>query len=147
MKINWTQNPLSAIVLLDDADRWALREALEVEQDPDVSNAWINNLHTEYEAALRDVHVGDCTCQPCSCLKCHAEACLGIDTTPGLTRHMAHKIAGAFDRKPEPTLEEAIIDLAGDGRLNLWNACLPQWRKDVRLAHAWLVKYRNEHFP
>ena len=41
---------------------------------------------------LQSNHIGDCTCVACSCMKCHAEGLLGIDTIKGLGKHTAHKI-------------------------------------------------------
>lgn len=156
MKITCTPNPLRTIVELDDADRWWLREAMLLDMDPEDAQhlKWMNDLHSEYEAALRDIHVGDCTCVPCSCLKCWAEGYLGIDTMPGLGKHMAYKVDAAFDLGR--SLDEAIDVLANwdpspspmwDGKLAIWEANLPRWKEEAAQAHAWLVRYRDEHFP
>lgn len=39
-----------------------------------------NMLHESYLEDLNGWHVGDCTCVPCSCGKCHAENLVGVDT-------------------------------------------------------------------
>ena len=39
----------------------------------EMANYYLNDLENGY-------HVGDCTCVPCSCSKCHAEYLIGIDT-------------------------------------------------------------------
>lgn len=155
MEIRWTPNPLRTVVVLNDADRWWLREALVLDCPSDVESepSWANRFYAALEDALRDIHVGDCTCDPCSCLKCHAEAYLGIDTTPGLNKWLGHKIADAFDTKPERTLDEAIAVLANyapapsfpmwEDKMDLWNSCLPSWREEARQAHDWLIRYRD----
>lgn len=101
---------------------------------------------------LASEHCGDCTCVPSSCLKCHAERLIGIDTTKGLGKHEASKIGGAF-RKGK-TLEEVIAWLA-DYRPT-WNETwrdratfdqhVPRWIEEGKRAHAWLVEYRSAHF-
>lgn len=154
MKITWAPNPLLTVVDLDVADRWWLRECLQVDFDdasPDELSEWLD----EYTAALRAAHEGDCTCVPCACLKCQAEDWLGVDTTPGLGKHQAYNIAAAFGHGNERTLDEAIEALVdfdpepspmGDGKLDLWNANLPRWREEARQAHVWLVAYRDAHY-
>lgn len=153
MKITWAQNPLRSVVELDDADLWWLREAMEMDRDDDASPSWMNKLHDAYVEALRDVHVGDCTCVPCSCLKCWAESYLGIDTMPGLGKSLAYKVDAAFGDTDERTIDEAIKWLANydpkptspmwDGKEKLWESCLPRWRDEARQACAWLVAYRD----
>lgn len=156
MKIIWSPNPLRTVVKLDNADRWALREAMQddLTSEDSEDNKWMNDLHDEYERSLCDVHVGDCTCVPCSCLKCWAEYYLGIDTIRGLNKYMAHQIENAFSGSPGRTIDEAIAALADynpkpsspmwDGRRETWEAWLPKWRDDARQAHEWLVEYRAE---
>ncbi len=160
MKITWTPNPLRSIVELDDADRWWLREAMQEDHGAQVNTAWLNEAHASYEAALRDTHDGDCLCIPSSCLKCQAEGYLGINTTPGLGKHLASKInfafGEAFSSDRERTLDEAIAVLSHynpeptspmwDGRHDLWDACLPRWMEEAGRALAWLVGYRTLHF-
>lgn len=154
MRILWSPNPLRTVVELDAGDCWALREAMEADRDDDASPAWMNDLHDAYVAALRDTHVGDCTCVPTSCLKCWAEGYLGIDTMPGLGKYLAHKVDAAFGRNNERSLDEAIAYLAGygpkptsrwDGKMEIWNANLPRWRDEARQAHAWLAEYRKRY--
>lgn len=41
--------------------------------------------------ALEEEHCGDCTCVPSSCVRCHAEDVLGLDTLPS-SKHVNRKI-------------------------------------------------------
>jgi hypothetical protein len=100
---------------------------------------------------LRGQHIGDCTCQPCSCMKCHAERLLGIDTIKGLGKHAAHKIDTAF--AVERSLDEAIAWLddykpeRGEAWLRFPQADferhIPRWTEEARQAAAWLREYRQ----
>jgi len=112
-----------------------------------------------YIGALLDAHAGDCTCQPCSCIKCHAESLLGVNTTKGLGKHEGSYVDDAFAPRSGgsvPTLREAIESLRdyrpekGAG----WEKCsqeefdahVPRWTKEAKGAHDWLVAYEKEHF-
>lgn len=111
----------------------------------------------DYLAALSEKHDGDCTCVPCSCLKCHAESLLGIDTIPGLPKHSAYKIDAAFGKPEEGrTIDQAIEYLRdyhpvkGAGWENAteeqFQAHVPRWVAEAKTAHDWLVAYKQEHF-
>ena len=113
-------------------------------------------LLEHYLAELQSNHVGDCTCVPCSCSECHAESILGIDTIPGLGKHSAYKIDGAFGKNNEKTIDEAIESLANykPVRSGSWenypqedfDKHLPRWTAEAKLAHDWLVNYKNTYF-
>lgn len=114
---------------------------------------WTNELHGNLVQSLRDAHQGDCTCVPCSCPKCWAEVYLDIDTIPGLDKHMAYKVACAFQGDAERTLDQVIAALTDYNpefswgwNHELWDSCLPRWREEAAQARAWLVAYRAEHF-
>lgn len=65
-----------------------------------------------YRSELMGVHSGDCTCVACSCMKCHAEALVGVDTLGKVGKHELHKIEGAFGgESPARTAEEAAAKL------------------------------------
>jgi hypothetical protein len=88
-----------------------------------------------YIQDLQYNHDGNCTCFACSCLKCHAESLLGIDTIPGLGKHMARKIRNAFvykdgDTFKERTMEEAIEILKNNGR-------------EADTTYKWLLNYNE----
>jgi hypothetical protein len=57
-----------------------------------------DTLLEHYLEELQSYHVGDCTCVACSCSKCQAESLLGINTMPGIGKHSAYKINGAFGK-------------------------------------------------
>lgn len=57
--------------------------------------------------ALKDIHHGDCVAAPTSCMKCHAEELLGIDTLPeNHTKNIGSQLNHIFDRVE--TIDEAI---------------------------------------
>jgi hypothetical protein len=123
-----------------------------------------------YIEALMETHSGDCTCFPCSCIKCHAEDLLEINTTKGLGKHSSRKILYAFndkdnhskgenhwietprsidevierlknyDPKPKPKSNEGWEKFGG------WEQYVPRWIQEAKLAHDWLLNYKNEHF-
>jgi len=142
MKITLNQNPLHAVVELDEREIAALRQKLIIADLEDrlaeasfrLTDGKYFNLelarkstklsfldedgatgeHAQeidrrlkyYVEALTEVHGGDCTCIPASCMKCHAEEMLGIDTAP-YSKHTGNSIQSAFS-KPGTTLDEAI---------------------------------------
>jgi hypothetical protein len=112
-----------------------------------------------YLEALSEEHVGDCTCVPCTCTKCLAEDLVGVNTIEGLRKHEASKVSGAF--ADDRNIHEAVIwlathdpDASADAdpaswkhrNPEMWAGNLPRWRQEQVRAHAWLVKYRDEHF-
>jgi hypothetical protein len=112
---------------------------------------YIEELTQEYVQELASVHVGDCTCVACSCLKCHAETLVGVDTIRGLGKHEASYVGGAFEPKSAPprTLDEVIAHLADYEPKDVPDWGIPhvtRWREEGRRAHEWLIAYRREHF-
>ena len=98
---------------------------------------------------LQGCHVGDCTCVPCSCMKCYAESILGIDTIPGLRKHQANKINSAFGKDNERSIDDAIEYLVNfDPTLKNegYEEHFPRWIAEASEAYDWLVKYRDGHF-
>lgn len=109
-----------------------------------------------YVQELASEHSGDCTCVPCSCLKCQAESLLGIDTIAGLGNHEACNIGVVFKaNEGETSIEDALQRLASyrpvwspDNRYSEeeFQKHVPRWTEEGRRAHAWLDAYRREHF-
>lgn len=107
-----------------------------------------------YLSELQSNHVGDCTCVACSCLKCHAEELIGIDTTKGLGKHSAYKIQSAFGIKNERTIDEALEYLKqynptkGAGWENFsqedFDKYIPRWKTEANAAYEWLLNYKKE---
>ena len=116
----------------------------------------IDKLADYFIGELSGVHVGDCTCYPCSCSKCHAEDLLGIHTLKGLNKHGGHKIDGMFRANPDLTLDQAIdqlenyVPIKGAGwegySQEEFNQYVPRWTAQAESAAEWLRKYRDEHF-
>lgn len=102
-------------------------------------------------------HIGDCTCMPVSCSKCHAEYILGVDTIVGLGKHSAHKISGAFSAEETRTIHDVIEQLRiyepirSGAWLNMpeeaFTQHVPRWKAEALNAVNWLVAYRDQHFP
>ena len=112
---------------------------------------YITYVTNEYIQELSRAHCGDCTCVACSCLKCHIETLLGIDTIKGLHKHEASFISGAFMPKngATPTLEQAIAYLKDYQPQNVQEWGLPhveRWKQEAQRAYQWLVAYQQEHF-
>lgn len=111
-------------------------------------DARVQELFEYYMADLAGPHVGDCTCVPCSCTKCHAEDILGINTIKGLGKHSAYKVDSAFGKNNERSIDEALehlknyvpkADWAG------WEAHADRWTKEAKAAYEWLLAYRQAH--
>ena len=123
-------------------------------------NEHVDTLQQHYIEELMSSHCGDCTCVPCSCIKCHAESILGIDTIPGVGKHLLYKIAGAFGKNNEKTIDEAIESLANyvviaptdPEKIAAWELAggyeqyIPRWTAEAKQAHDWLANYRETHF-
>lgn len=96
-----------------------------------------------------EFHTGDCTCVPCSCIKCYAEEYLGVCTLEGLGKHPGASVAKAFS--VVKTLAEAIHYLETEpiaatwGQPEDWEPYVPRWKQDRNKAVAWLRQYGQEH--
>lgn len=112
-------------------------------------DARVDDLTNYFIEELQSSHVGDCICVPCSCSKCHAEELVGIDTIPGLRKHVAYKINGAFGKENERTLDEAIAYLeAYEPKADWegWEQYIPQWKEEAKEGAEWLKAYKARHF-
>jgi hypothetical protein len=115
------------------------------------------------EYYLEDIHGGDCTCVPCSCMRCHVENLLGIDTLEGCGKHLAYKVDGAFSFLNETTgkreyhkdIDKAIACLADmsvydekpnpDNFPGGYDKWVPKWKAERQQAHDWLVAYKEKY--
>jgi len=122
------------------------------EREGETFNKYVSKMTDELVSELASHHCGDCTCVASSCLKCHAEKLVGVNTIAGLGRHEASAIRGAFGSKGQPPVDERALDeaIASLDNYEPKDACgLPhvdRWRQDARRAHDWLWAYREAHF-
>lgn len=111
--------------------------------------AEIDRLAVIHEKELIDIHCGDCTCQPASCMKCWAESLLGFDTLAGLGKHEGYQIDSAFETEAT-TIDDALKTLKGKTwdvvTAEQWAIHIPRWRQERDNAVAWLEAYKAEHF-
>lgn len=99
------------------------------------------------DALEKEEHSGDCTCSPFSCIKCHAETLIGIDTIKGLSKYSALKIQGAFALHND--IDKALNHL-NTYRAHLdanppwegWESYADRWETEAKTAAYWLSKYK-----
>lgn len=106
---------------------------------------------------LMGAHSGDCTCVPASCIKCHAESILGINTIVGLNKYSANKISAAFGKNNEKSVDEALDSLLNYkpiistqeqekwDKIGGYEKHLPRWQLEAKNAYDWLLKYKIEY--
>ncbi len=121
-------------------------EICNLDVDSEEVQNYIHYLNTQ--------HMGDCTCVPCSCMRCHAEEMLGINTIKGLGKHQASKVLGAFGKDGNRTIDEAIASLDVTPEYNKsptwpdsldYNIHIPRWESERKSAAALLRTYKEEH--
>lgn len=162
--IQYAPNPVASTVTLDEADIAKLRACIiedwtedGVAPTAEFVAEWVDLL----TGMLQCEHMGDCTCCPFTCEKCRAEGYLGIDTMPGLYKHDATHVQGAFGdgRNIHEAIEwlanhDAHLDATPDDKkytgtaqhIAIWDSAVPRWKEEAKRAHAWLTKWRDEHF-
>lgn len=176
MKIIYAANPLKSYFILDEKDKRILMQALTIEEyedvvftaqshieekeyDQAVQCLYITNTLDElYDMALSElqdgeVHMGDCTCVPASCFKCHMESLMGVNSLEGLGKHQGHAVELAFAavnptklQETEETLDQAIEYLNNykpSAKWEGWEVHADRWKQRASSAHDWLVDYRN----
>lgn len=132
-----------------DAVKKSLEDLINSEEDPESK---INKRVERYmsyhvdELTLGYEHSGDCTKVCCSCTKCLAEDCLGVDTLEGLKG--LHYISGAFS-KERTKLDQAIDNLKQSVEYNEdWHQPhIERWEAERKAALDSLIKYKQKHFP
>lgn len=127
----------------------------EVDKWGDICNMTVDSEEvTTFLSYIDTTHMGDCTCVPCSCIRCHVEEALGISTIQGLGKHSARKIEGAFGKDGNKTIDEAIASL--EKRPDYiksdtwpdsvgWDVHIPRWEKEREAALKWLKQYKETH--
>ena len=113
-----------------------------------VSDKEVDHRFKIYHEALQEEHMGDCTYVSCSCVRCHAENILGVDTIKGLSGNPGHYINMAFRKTND--INEAIKYLENyelnEKDLGTYAEYAETWKLQARHAAKLLTKYRNEHF-
>jgi len=138
--------PFTMDIIQKEVDKWG--DICNLEVDSEEIQDYIKWLNTE--------HVGDCTCVPCSCIRCRVEDMLGINTISGLGKHSAYKVQGAFGKDGNRTIDEAIEHLEKPmdrTKPEAWKnhtqeefeKHVPRWEKEREIAASWLKRYKEEH--
>lgn len=126
---------------------------------------YVEEMHKLYIDDLENgYHIGECTCIPCSCSKCHAEYLIDIDTIPVLGKHEAAKIGsyftGGFYQFDVMTIDEVLNKLKNykvppfeendawndksKKQKDIYEYHSPRWQKEAERAYEWLLKYKEE---
>lgn len=124
----------------------------------------VDKLFECYLEELLSSHCGDCTCIPCSCMKCHAENILGLDTLkPFPGKHELSSINSAFSymengETKQRSLSEALTYLR-DHKISRekpeewkrfsqeeYEKHIPRWEAEQVRAYEYLKNYAKEHF-
>jgi hypothetical protein len=123
----------------------------------------VDMLFDTYVKELSGWHSGDCTCVACSCMKCHAEEILGVDTLkPFPGKQVLAKIDSAFlsyenGEKKSRSLDQALKYLK-DHKISRkkpdnwmttqeeYERHIPRWENEQARAYEYLSNYEKEHF-
>ena len=109
-------------------------------------NKVVNDLYLKYLDALQDVHMGDCTYNACSCVKCHAEKLLGIDTIKGLRGSSAYHIYEAFVKNDNIHKAIEYLENYQPKVEKGWEEpYINSWKLQAKKALEWLINYRDEN--
>lgn len=100
--------------------------------------------------ALQEMHDGDCIGQPCSCLKCHAESMLDIESMPNYPGDIGHALFSSFSSPNyvynEKTIDEAIDFLTNRKYTNpgVEQKYVEGWKERDKKAKEYLIYYKKE---
>jgi len=166
MKVEYDENPLKSRVILDERDMIMLRNSIMVDELEDKLYdicrlggpiSYTEALDSVYEKVERvvqyylqalggEIHCGDCTKVPSSCVKCHAEDAVGVNTLTDI-RHPYYVTKAFSDCRK--TLEEAISYLRDNPAKHTWVGSEPyveSWQKEQDITIEDLMKYQQLHF-
>lgn len=103
--------------------------------------------------ALQEMHDGDCISQPCSCLKCHAESMLDIESMPNYPGGIGLALVYAFQTKDEFVGDKKTIDDAIDYLSNrdyteyenqeFYKSHVVRWKERDKKAYEYLLYYKQ----
>lgn len=129
----------------------ALDPSYYTEEEDGVKTKLDERVDKLYACFIEDLeegyHVGDCTCVPCSCSKCHAESMVGVDTIALLGKHEAHVLWEEFmeNGNDNITCIEVYDRLVAKGApvaTEDWHvAHLDRWGAEYVRALKWLKSY------
>lgn len=152
--LNMEENRLMAEYALDDGNMKNVKEYISRSLDDKSFEEYVQRLYDTYLEELMSSHVGDCICVACSCMKCHAESILGIDTISGCNKYMGNSIFSAF-RKYKNI--DTVIEKLDNYKVELspkdeesWEKAggysqhIERWTNDAKKSAEWLKKYKLE---
>lgn len=180
MKIEYKPNPIESVVHLDDTDKDRLSTAVWEDgvidaayslyfnkDEPAKFETEINNLSYAIEREvdidalieeLKHKHMGDCTCVPCSCIKCYAEGKLGISTIEWFSYTSLYKIDEAFQM--EGATIDSVIEYLENGyekslqkaKPDTWKTFTQEeyefhferWIREAKIASKELRRYKED---
>lgn len=180
MKIEYKPNPSETIVHLEESDKDRLSTAVwesgiveaayslyfnkddptKLERNMEkLALAVEDQIDIDYLVEdLKHKHMGDCTCVPCSCMKCYAEDKLGISTIRWFSKHSLYKIDDAFKREGA-TIDSVIDFLENDYEKDLkkekpasWERFTQEqyefhferWIREAKIASNELKQYKED---
>jgi hypothetical protein len=135
--------PITLEIVKKEVDKWGAICNMDVDSED----------FTRVLSFVDDIHMGDCTCVPCSCTRCYAEDLLGVNTLP-IGKHQANQVLGAFGKDGNKTIDEALAVLEADKEYikpDTWpdsvgyEIHIPRWESERKSAAEWLRKYKEEH--
>lgn len=114
---------------LDRISTYVKYENTDLEENSHATMRVEELLASCIDALENQAHIGDCTCVPAGCLKCHTEELIGFSSIKGAGKHGLYKMGAAMDRFNND-FDAAIQSL-----------------RDYEPAANWLEAYRDAHFP
>lgn len=160
MKIKYAVNPLETSVILDEAEKVKLYQALYEDElcyardtitNFQITEAFRERISTLHKSLIENLeildHYGDCVAVASTCSKCFAETLLEIDTIPGLSKMEAYYIKKIYEDYNPDTIEHAIKILETyepTATWEGWEKHAPRWTREARSAGRWL---QDVHLP
>lgn len=153
---------LAQMYTVEGSKHYKPEKALKLIQEFDYKDIEknINEEVERYIQDLKDIHIGDCTCVPCTCNKCLAEDAIGINTIEGLGKHAANYISSAFYQEGAEykSIDQALEYLKyyeveafesnkvwqnGKFTKEYYDSWIPKWKADAASAYKWLLNYKE----
>lgn len=129
---------------IEDYAKKEVKRLSEMFEDDELDQEVEHQFEWMIEQLEQGYHVGDCTCVPASCGKCHAEYLLGFDTIKGLGKHEGAKLSGYFHSKPDATAKDCLEHLKNNPVVATedWHhGHIERWNKERENVIEWLKEY------